>query len=397
MNSTKEKFKYSIKPYTGTENYIFASYCHTNNDEVGPIIEYLANKGFRIWWYEEGTPIGESWSAIVEEKIHSARVIIPFISPEYVESENCRKEIQFANEQKVFIVPVYLTKTTLKYGLGLLLAGNNSINKTEYADNDAFFERLCWDEKGAAKLLSCKNDAPPPVRTDNDSDTTIVFTHDTKKSVDPLMENPDYLFPPVKMGNDSDTTIVFTHTEKRHLNSPMYNPDYIFSLSDDWKDKQQNLTSESNVSKNEPTAFGSKTIFSEKEMPEKPEPIKESPEESCIEDSSFAERPESITEKVPSGWYLCRLKDKVKYRLFYGSFVIGRSQLHADYTVSENPSVGRTHALLDISRDSVNITDKKSQYGTFVNGTRLRPYDPTPLHDGDIISLSNEKFTLGRE
>jgi hypothetical protein len=53
--------------------------------------------------------------------------------------------------------------------------------------------------------------------------------------------------------------------------------------------------------------------------------------------------------------------------------------------------VSKTHAAFtcDVS-DNVSIMDVCSANGTFVNDTRLRPYMPRLLRDGDIIRLGNQ-------
>jgi|GEM_PF-1665494 len=54
---------------------------------------------------------------------------------------------------------------------------------------------------------------------------------------------------------------------------------------------------------------------------------------------------------------------------------------------ARSQGVSRRHALVKMVDDSPQIVDSGSTNGTFVNGRALRPQEPFPLADGDLISL----------
>ena len=58
----------AIAMYNGNEPYIFISYAHKNSDVVLPIIEALADNGFRVW-YDAGIEAGTEWPEYVAEKL----------------------------------------------------------------------------------------------------------------------------------------------------------------------------------------------------------------------------------------------------------------------------------------------------------------------------------------
>ena len=67
------------------------------------------------------------------------------------------------------------------------------------------------------------------------------------------------------------------------------------------------------------------------------------------------------------------------------------SNVFPDIDVSEEGeeahSVSRRHARILWQSNSLVVEDLGSINGTFLNGKRLDPYMPEPLHDGDVIYL----------
>ena len=80
------------------------------------------------------------------------------------------------------------------------------------------------------------------------------------------------------------------------------------------------------------------------------------------------------------------------FELTPGRFVIGRStecQLSLD-----DPLVSRKHALLVVAEDSVELQDLSSRNGVLVNGIKIE--GPTPLTDGDTITIGSQDMVLSR-
>ena len=59
-----------------------------------------------------------------------------------------------------------------------------------------------------------------------------------------------------------------------------------------------------------------------------------------------------------------------------------------------DPSVSRAHARVRVSGTSVTIEDLGSANGTFLNGQRLTPYLPHPLHDNDELQLGRVRIQV---
>ena len=77
------------------KRYIFISYAHRDSQMVIPIIDELREAGVEVW-YDEGIEAGTEWPAYIEDRLRRCDAVLIFISPDAVDSENCRNEINFA-------------------------------------------------------------------------------------------------------------------------------------------------------------------------------------------------------------------------------------------------------------------------------------------------------------
>ena len=76
------------------------------------------------------------------------------------------------------------------------------------------------------------------------------------------------------------------------------------------------------------------------------------------------------------------------------NFTIGRERRRVDYCISNNTSVGRSHAKLVNNNGSICVVDLDSKNGTFVNGVKCAPNVSVPLHSGDTLTLADEDFEI---
>ena len=174
--------------YEGKENYIFISYSHKDNAVVLPLIEAIQKAGFRVW-FDEGIEPGSEWPEYIETHLMGSACVLAFISPASVESPFCRKEIGLAishndsndkDKKHIDFLSVYLEKTELKYGLGLLIGNSQSLFRYNY-NSDAEF---LTDILTAPKLQSCKigshvdtsvaNDVKLPSRSGSADDNPLL-------------------------------------------------------------------------------------------------------------------------------------------------------------------------------------------------------------------------------
>ena len=70
-------------------------------------------------------------------------------------------------------------------------------------------------------------------------------------------------------------------------------------------------------------------------------------------------------------------------------FVIGRQPGVADVVVGDDEAASRQHCAIVPRGERLYLIDLKSTRGTFVDGKRIRPNEPTQLGGGASITLSD--------
>jgi len=109
-----------LTAYTGHKPYIFISYAHKDSSTVLPIIESLIDSGFRVW-YDAGIEAGTEWPEYIATKLAQSSRIIVFVSKAALDSQNCRREINYAISQKKEIISIYLEDIELSRGMSMQL------------------------------------------------------------------------------------------------------------------------------------------------------------------------------------------------------------------------------------------------------------------------------------
>ncbi len=132
-----------VKPYEGTEPYIFISYSHRDSDRVFPILKHLAGKGYRLW-YDEGIDPGSEWPEAIASHLAKCYLCIAFISRNSLNSQNCRREINFAlnPQKKLRFLSVMLEEAEMTPGMELQLSTYQSILKYTHPSDEYFYDKL---------------------------------------------------------------------------------------------------------------------------------------------------------------------------------------------------------------------------------------------------------------
>lgn len=146
-----------IRPYEGNESYIFVSYSHRNEQAALRILRTLIESGFRVW-YDEGINPGTDWADVIADHIRNCGCFLSLLSPEYVESENCQAEINYAIKHKRDSLPVYLSPTELPSGIDMYMSRFQAIFAHTYEDEGEFFDKL-FRARGIEQY--CSTDAKP--------------------------------------------------------------------------------------------------------------------------------------------------------------------------------------------------------------------------------------------
>ena len=106
--------------YRGDEPYIFVSYAHKNAEAVFAEINRWNKQGYNIW-YDEGIAPGNEWEEEIAKALENCRLFVVFITPDSIESKNCRDEIYYALDSGLPIIAIYLTWAEHGLVAGLLM------------------------------------------------------------------------------------------------------------------------------------------------------------------------------------------------------------------------------------------------------------------------------------
>ena len=154
-----------LHPYEGTLPYLFVSYAHKNDAAVLEIIRTLQARGFRVW-YDEGIEAGSEWPESIASHLERAQLVLAFLSPAYLRSDNCRKEMHYALTKKKPVINVYLEATELSPGMEMQIGNLFALMKYTYPSEAYFYDKLF----GAELLDASKFAGEPPELPDVPAD-----------------------------------------------------------------------------------------------------------------------------------------------------------------------------------------------------------------------------------
>lgn len=158
-------------PYRGDAPYIFISYAHKDVQSVLPIIGTMQASGFRIW-FDEGIDPGTEWDNVIAEQIEKSSYFLAFVSENYLASENCKDELNFARDLGKHRLLVYLENVTLPAGMAMRMNRIQSVFKYKYLDESAFYKVLYSADGIYAMCDGAPKEEPPP--TDNTEQTAKI-------------------------------------------------------------------------------------------------------------------------------------------------------------------------------------------------------------------------------
>ena len=133
-------FEY-FKPYEGDKPYIFISYAHADNDVVLPIVSDMHRRGYNIW-YDEGIEVGSEWQECIASHLADAHLVVAFISNAYMRSDNCRREMHYAQSKKIKTINIFIEDTTLTPGMELQIGNIFALMKYTYPSDEYFYDKL---------------------------------------------------------------------------------------------------------------------------------------------------------------------------------------------------------------------------------------------------------------
>ena len=127
--------------YEGTQPYVFLSYAHLDSDRVLPIFRGLEEGNYRIW-YDGGIEAGTEWPDYIAEHLEKSGCFLAFLTENYLGSQNCKQEINYALDLNIPILVVYMEDVTLTGGLRMRLGMVQALFHHRYGSEAAFLTDL---------------------------------------------------------------------------------------------------------------------------------------------------------------------------------------------------------------------------------------------------------------
>ncbi|MBR4320565.1 MAG: toll/interleukin-1 receptor domain-containing protein [Oscillospiraceae bacterium] len=134
---------YVEMPYSGFEDYVFASYSHADKDKVFPILAKLQRAGCRIW-YDEGIKGGENWRKILASKIESEKCVnfLLFNSKNSTSSIHVCAEINAALNCEKKIITIRQDESKFTLDLEMYLQTLQTLNASDTSFDRKLIEAI---------------------------------------------------------------------------------------------------------------------------------------------------------------------------------------------------------------------------------------------------------------
>ncbi|MDR1885183.1 MAG: toll/interleukin-1 receptor domain-containing protein, partial [Synergistaceae bacterium] len=123
------------------ESFVFVSYGHLDSEVVFPIIEGIDASGYSVW-YDKGINISSTWTDEIAVAILNCKVLVVFLTKESAASSYVRSEIEFALNNRIRVIPVYLDGIgAIPPGLALGLNATQGV--TDVDSPERVVEQIC--------------------------------------------------------------------------------------------------------------------------------------------------------------------------------------------------------------------------------------------------------------
>ena len=127
--------------YEGNQPYIFISYSHRNSRYIHGVIEFLQNSGYRVW-FDGGIEAGSEWPEYIASHLEGCSCVLTFMSNAFVASDNCKRELHFAQDLKKPLLNVYIEEVNLPAGLRMQLGLCQAMYRDNFRTEGEFLHSL---------------------------------------------------------------------------------------------------------------------------------------------------------------------------------------------------------------------------------------------------------------
>jgi hypothetical protein len=100
--------------------HFFLSYRRSDFPAIRPVLTMMVQRNIPVW-YDGGIEVGTAWIEVLERKIDEATAVLAMMSPDFLASRYCRREIMYADTIGKPILPIVLVPGELGHGLRFIL------------------------------------------------------------------------------------------------------------------------------------------------------------------------------------------------------------------------------------------------------------------------------------
>jgi len=121
---------------------VFISYNWSNKEDVLKIKNELSYEGITVWIDDEQIKGGDWLYEDIVKGIHNSKIIICFLSPDYINSKNCGIEVSLSGDYKKPIIPVIVKKLAVYPPVNKMGAFMAGILYVDFTDASQFNNKI---------------------------------------------------------------------------------------------------------------------------------------------------------------------------------------------------------------------------------------------------------------
>ena len=371
------KVRSTVKPYEGNDPYIYFSFSQKDAAIAEPIIESMANSGYRVWYDDGGIP-NTIWLETVTERLSNCRVCMALISKASADTHACRNDINMALELGVLLVPFLKEDFSLTPAMRLLLEKIPHVKAYTFALTTSkgmeglLAAALKPTECGLCRQASFQ-DKPLSVIPVDEANIAKSVLEKAKPivsiRVDPVLPNVTVQLQEFIERPEEKVLPMPTEEDRSEQRSE----DIELTLSENGRDAFANDSEQRKASIETPSHVESKD--------------KHSRAETCSEgkqnDSTVVIRPKDIRDDV-----LIDLSQGRVLRLREGVIRLGRAKSN-DFCF-DNKSVSAKHAQIFVDGNGkVMVKDVGSTNGTYIDDIKIDAETSQEVGNFSIVTLSD--------
>lgn len=350
-----------VSPYEGNEPYIFFSYCHSNEEDVYPIIEAMGEKGYRIW-YDDGIHPDEDWPEIIAAHLVKCTVCMAAITKDFAASHNCRNELTTAINNNKTLLPVVLENFQMSVGMSMQLSSCQRIDRREIITEREFYSRLY----SAPVLKSCLGNISflnKTGGTDIEKEKEeMAKRRAEEEEMEKIKQTADLI---KKDGKAADESGSASHDEKPAAVS----------------DLQGRIPEAVDKEKTGPRDYDEGETEVE---PDEGVTEIEDPSDETVTETGYA-------GKHPRCAVMVRKSDGKVFEVKLPKTRIGSSAEKCDIVIGSRDEI---HAEIIFNNGVFLIVDRDSEDGTFLDGKKSEGMNPQKAGDTAEISFGKEEFVF---